>query len=110
MTDTALATPAPAWVPFWFETNAIFGPVRNRADWLKMIAGFARGHNCTLEQGHALFMERARFAVYHHPETLIAAGNLPSVGLRREHMDGEPFAAWAEKHNLDVSLPTGDAA
>lgn len=94
-----------SWTPFWMETNAAFGQVRSRADWVRLICRFSEGRSCTLEEGHALFMRTARLATYLHSSTALDAGGLPSIGTRREHMDGAPFAAWANEQGIDVSLP-----
>lgn len=93
------------WVPFWFESNAVFCEVRSIDDWMRVVRTWAEHHHLAVEAAHAEILRNAAVAVYWHPATVLDAPSLPSIGTRREHIGGTPISEWAASHGMDLSMP-----
>ncbi len=93
-TDTA-----DQWTPFWWESNACWGPIYSRDHWLRMVATYAANTApaCTPEAAHRV-MTRVGALAPHRP----GDWTMPSIGMRMEHV-GQPILAWAAERGMDLS-------
>lgn len=72
---------APAWTPFWFETNSAFGLVDSPEAWKLMRARWAKG-------AHHL-PPAAIYTMRSFDPTVTREGDIPNFGGRSEHLGGK---------------------
>ena len=100
MSDT---TPK-SWTPFWWESNACFGAVLSPEDWEAMVDNFAKDRRIDPRAAREEMIRIGATATWDHPNTtvemLFQAEPLVSIGMRREHIGGQPFKAWLEEHGM----------
>lgn len=99
--DTGAAGP---WTPFWWESNACWGPVESLTDWRAMVETYAETRGLSAAAAAKQMLDVGAVATWTHPNTALEAGALVSIGLRREHVGGTPFREWAKSHGMDLDL------
>lgn len=89
------------WTPFWWESNAWFGAVSSQEDWREACKHFAEGHRLrTQKEACEMMLRLGAVAVWDHPAVAGEAGELPSIGCRREHIGGKPFKVWLVENDM----------
>ena len=94
------------WTPFWWESNAAWGVVDSPEAWDKMVDKYQRNYSprMTSREIREQMIDSASIAVWKHASSF-EAGNLVSVGCRREHFGGQPFKQWLiERDMYDIAL------
>lgn len=97
----------PKWLPeFFFDTNPVFGSVKEPADLMMAIQSIAEGWNSHWEGAIAKVLAAPLAPSGSIPLEYrggIVPTHIPSFGYRREHLDGHiPLSVWAETHGVDL--------
>lgn len=96
-----MTTKPVAWTPFWWESNACWGAVETPEAWEAMVAQYKQSRpSDTLCQVRERMIRLGAVAKWDHPETMLEAGPLISIGTRREHLGGKPFETWLREHGM----------
>lgn len=93
-------TESVAWTPFWWESNSCWGEVCSQEEWDAMVTKFSAQRNIDRERAREEMLSKGAVATWDHPATLVDAGHLPSIGLRREHVGGKAFKSWLAEHGM----------
>lgn len=94
------ANPVP-WTSFWWESNACWGPVESPEAWEAMVASYSKTRPTVATRAiREEMINHAATAVWDHPTTILEAGGLISIGMRREHFGGKPFKAWLIENGM----------
>lgn len=78
-----LAAEAPAWTPFWFETNSAFGLVDSPKAWTRMRKQWETAARLLHLGPNAIYDLRS------FDRTVVREGDLPNFGQRSEHLGGK---------------------
>ena len=89
------------WTQFWWESNAGWGRVASLEDWRAMVARSYPGNA-------AMMLDHGCVATTAHLGTIGEVGDIPSIGLRMEHIGGKPFRAWLAEQGMDAETMLTD--
>lgn len=96
-----MTTKPVAWTPFWWESNACWGAVETPEAWETMVAAYkARKPTVSVRAAREEMIRVGATATWDHPTSLIEAGSLLSIGMRREHIGGQPFKDWLIENGM----------
>jgi hypothetical protein len=76
------------WTEFWFESNAVFQMVRDRADWEQVEREYREAYGRDIYQ--------CRRNIYQRPTDR----SVPNFGLRMEHLGDETLGMFFDRHGM----------
>ena len=91
------------WTPFHWDCNSTHGQVRSREDWWRLVRQRAEVKGIGAVLSAREMLDRGTCATWDHPNTLLEAGSMQSIGFRREHIGGMPFRDWLAEQGMNVA-------